>query len=212
MAAPAIKVSGRGMETSNKLGAGLQAGVAFRGADEMWRQLGELTGSLQRKYIRDAIRKGGAVLVKEMKQRAPRSSRTGSAAKHSLKTSTKLYSNASARKKGTDKKGNPIPLWKSIKQIPSSKWKSASAQARAGNIATAVGPQWPEGAHAHLLEFGHKLVAWGRATGKTVPARPWMRPAIAAAKPTILAVQNSAIRAGLEKEAAKMRAKVDAGK
>lgn len=33
------------------------------------------------------------------------------------------------------------------------------------------------GYHAHFIEFGHVLIAWGRVTGKRVAARPFMRPA-----------------------------------
>ena len=31
--------------------------------------------------------------------------------------------------------------------------------------------------HAHLVEYGHMLVFFGRVTGKRVPAHPFMRPA-----------------------------------
>jgi hypothetical protein len=32
--------------------------------------------------------------------------------------------------------------------------------------------------HAHLIEYGHVLIAWGRVTGKRVPPHPFMRPAL----------------------------------
>jgi hypothetical protein len=32
--------------------------------------------------------------------------------------------------------------------------------------------------HAHLVEFGHVLIAWGRVTGKRVPPHPFLRPAL----------------------------------
>lgn len=32
--------------------------------------------------------------------------------------------------------------------------------------------------HAHLVEYGHVLIAWGRPTGKRVPPHPFMRPAL----------------------------------
>ena len=190
------------------LGSGLQGGFAFHGVDAMWRELGELTGNLQRKYIRQAVADGGRVLIKEMKRRAPRGK---SASLHSLKTATARYANAAGRK-ALDKKGTPKKLWKSITQRPSSQWPSAAAQARAGNIATAVGPTWPEGAHAHLLEFGHKLIAWGRETGKRVAPRPFMRPAMEASRGQIKAAQELRIHEGLTKEADKMRRAVESGK
>lgn len=37
-------------------------------------------------------------------------------------------------------------------------------------------PYW-----AHV-EYGHRLVAWGHDTGRTVPAQPYMRPAIYAVR------------------------------
>lgn len=32
--------------------------------------------------------------------------------------------------------------------------------------------------HAHLVEYGHVLIAWGRVTGKRVPPHPFLRPAL----------------------------------
>jgi len=32
--------------------------------------------------------------------------------------------------------------------------------------------------HAHLVEYGHVLIAWGRVTGKRVPPKPFLRPAL----------------------------------
>jgi len=40
-----------------------------------------------------------------------------------------------------------------------------------GYIVAATGP------HAHLIEYGHVLIAWGRVTGRRVSARPFLRPA-----------------------------------
>ena len=31
--------------------------------------------------------------------------------------------------------------------------------------------------HAHLIEYGHVMIAWGHVTHKRVPAHPFMRPA-----------------------------------
>lgn len=32
--------------------------------------------------------------------------------------------------------------------------------------------------HAHLVEYGHVMIAWGRPTGKRVPPHPFLRPAL----------------------------------
>ena len=61
-----------------------------------------------------------------------------------------------------DKTGN---LRKSIK-LKKSKFEDG------GYIVRARAP------HAHLVEFGHVLIAWGRVTGKRVPPKPFLRPAL----------------------------------
>jgi hypothetical protein len=40
-----------------------------------------------------------------------------------------------------------------------------------------VGPEYPAGAHGHLVEFGHQLVLFGIPTDQFVTAKPFMRPA-----------------------------------
>ena len=49
--------------------------------------------------------------------------------------------------------------------------KSKSKYEDGGFIVAAKAP------HAHLVEFGHVMIAWGRITGRRVPAHPFMRPA-----------------------------------
>ena len=45
-----------------------------------------------------------------------------------------------------------------------------------------IGPKYPEGAHAHLLEFGGNRVFWGKQVGSDEP-EPFMRPAADETKP-----------------------------
>lgn len=40
-----------------------------------------------------------------------------------------------------------------------------------------IGPQYPAGAHAHNVEFGHKEILFGEDTGRRVPPHPFARPA-----------------------------------
>ena len=40
-----------------------------------------------------------------------------------------------------------------------------------------VGPEYPAGAHGHLVELGHEEVLFGVRTGRRVPPHPFMRPA-----------------------------------
>jgi len=55
---------------------------------------------------------------------------------------------------------------------------------RGGYIVKATGRNRISGAtrargfHAHLVEFGHVKVLWGRRTGERVPPHPFMRPAL----------------------------------
>lgn len=40
-----------------------------------------------------------------------------------------------------------------------------------------VGPTRPNGAHGHLVEYGHAKVLWGKRTDGFVKAKPFLRPA-----------------------------------
>lgn len=40
-----------------------------------------------------------------------------------------------------------------------------------------IGPVYPAGAHGHLVEYGHAEVLWGKATGRRVAPKPFLRPA-----------------------------------
>ena len=49
---------------------------------------------------------------------------------------------------------------------------------RYGNVVMSItGPARPDGAHGHLVEFGHMKVLWGRRTGEVVEGKEFMRPA-----------------------------------
>jgi hypothetical protein len=55
-----------------------------------------------------------------------------------------------------------------------------------------VGPQYPAGAHGHLIEFGHNLVLFGVETSTFIPEQPFMRPAADETKSEqIQAITNS---------------------
>jgi len=72
-----------------------------------------------------------------------------------------VFQDAKATSAFRDRSGR---LRRSIK-LKKSKYKDA------GYVVAATGN------HAHLIEYGHVLIAWGRVTGKRVSARPYMRPA-----------------------------------
>jgi len=46
-----------------------------------------------------------------------------------------------------------------------------------GYIVEASGRGKAKGYHAANVEYGHVMIAWGRPTGRRVPAKPYMRPA-----------------------------------
>lgn len=63
-------------------------------------------------------------------------------------------------------------------------------------VVAIVGTAWPEGAHGHLVEFGHELVKNGVTIGFVAP-HPWLRPAIESTE----AAQNAAVFDTLQKAA-----------
>lgn len=63
-----------------------------------------------------------------------------------------------------------------------------------------VGPSYPEGAHGHLVEFGHEEVLWGKRTGGFVREKPFMRPAADSTE----AQQREAIISTLKKDIEKL--------
>lgn len=65
-----------------------------------------------------------------------------------------------------------------------------------------VGPEYPAGAHGHLVEFGHREFLFGRETGRRVPPKPFMRPAVDLTKSEQMQILDETLRAGIEKEAA----------
>jgi len=63
-----------------------------------------------------------------------------------------------------------------------------------GAVVVFTGPKWPEGAHGHLVEFGH-LQTLKDGTVIQVPPNPWLRPAVEAT----LSQQKAVILDGLQK-------------
>jgi hypothetical protein len=63
-----------------------------------------------------------------------------------------------------------------------------------------VGPEYPAGAHGHLVEHGHKEVLWGVRTGDFVEGAPFMEPAVDSTLEEQKAAVERRIKAGIEKE------------
>ncbi|GIV51700.1 MAG: hypothetical protein KatS3mg038_2221 [Candidatus Kapaibacterium sp.] len=103
--------------------------------------LRELAPSLERKYVRQALGRAATVIIRAVRRNLANRPHSKSA-------------------RGLKRKGKPIVgLRKSVMQRPSSQWPSGATLAAKGLIGTVVGHKWPEGAHAHLVEFGHRLGA-----------------------------------------------------
>lgn len=56
-----------------------------------------------------------------------------------------------------------------------------------------VGPVYPQGAHGHLVEFGHQEVLYGVRTGRRVPPHPFLRPAFDETKHAQRAAMEAAV-------------------
>lgn len=57
-----------------------------------------------------------------------------------------------------------------------------------------IGPEYPAGAHGHLVEQGHEIVTWdGRRTGKRATPKPFVRPAFEATKDQQVAAMQAVV-------------------
>ncbi|GIV49813.1 MAG: hypothetical protein KatS3mg038_0334 [Candidatus Kapaibacterium sp.] len=155
--------------------------------------LRELAPSLERKYVRQALGRAATVIIRAVRRNLANRPHSKSA-------------------RGLKRKGKPIVgLRKSVMQRPSSQWPSGAALAAKGLIGTVVGHKWPEGAHAHLVEFGHRLEPrkkFGKPFRQGVPARvpphPFMKPAMQSSKSQVREILRTAVVEGLRREAARL--------
>lgn len=166
------------------------ATASLTGFRELDAKFASLPDSIRRKSLRKGTQKGGRALAKEMRSRAPNSKRTGS---------TDLLSSGAKAKRAGNK-----PIAKSMKIRPSRQWPSRGAMARIGIIGASVGPEWPFGAAAHLLEYGHALVAWGRPTSIRIKPQPFMRPAFDVSKGRVMSAYHSELSRQIKAETAKL--------
>ncbi len=73
-----------------------------------------------------------------------------------------------------------------------------------GAVVTVIGAAWPKGAHAHLVEKGHRMVTASGTVVGFVPAMPFVRPAFDANKGKVMQIAAKALRVGVEREAKKL--------
>lgn len=103
--------------------------------------------------------------------------------------------------------------------------KRTKTYVRLGAVVTVIGGKWSDAPHAHLVEFGHRMVVGGtverlkggligisKRTGRRggglvvgqVAAKPFMRPAFDSTKGQAMAIAERALRIGVEREAKKL--------
>ena len=61
-----------------------------------------------------------------------------------------------------------------------------------------VGPQYPAGAHGHLVENGHEVISHGKRTGTRTEPKPFVRPAFDAEKSNAERIIAVELRNGIE--------------
>jgi len=148
-------------------------GVKVTGLRAIDKRFEALTGPKQRTYLRQGARAAGSALIKETKRRVP-------------------------DRKTRDEKGKLGGLKRSMFQVPSSKWKNAGAMRAQGVVGSRVGFRKRGGAHAHLVEYGHRVVRNGKVVG-FAPPYPFMRPAMVAAEMAMKRAYRQKIIAGIRK-------------
>lgn len=136
-----------------------------------------LTERLQRKVIRQAIAAGGTRLVKEVRK------------------VLKAEQSREPRRRPQNK-----PLSRTIA-------KKAWSKPRKGLIGTVVGPKYPEGAHGHLVERGHRIVTKAGDTGRRTRALGFQELAEQIVEPEIRQAQRAKLAAAIQKERNKIRGK-----
>lgn len=181
------------------LGTGLQAGQKFAGSDlifatmsggeEVMQRFSFLPSEVRVGIAKKIIRRSGRVMLEEQRKTVPVGAAAGGRDKQSA-----AYKAAHPLQKD---------LLSSLTTRQSSQWKSKHQAAAAGIIGVAVGPEWPHGAHAHLTEFDHAHVAWGRPAG-TMRGTHWMRRAKQAAEPRIISEQQSQFPKVVDRAVAKL--------
>lgn len=147
----------------------MNGGIEITESHDTEAMLEQLEIGVREVWAKKATKAGAQVAVNEAKQRAPRSSRTGTADKHSAKTKAKR-----AGKKS---------LKSSIKALP--------ATNENGVISTTV----TTGPLGHLVENDHEQVLWGRRTGAKVRGKKFFVPAVEATE----AEQQHAIKGTLQR-------------
>lgn len=163
---------------------------------ELRRYFKGLPDKYKKKYFRQMVRAGGSVLVKEIRKNVKSMTAKTSASndRTKLRTVTRVIKRG---KRAGEISKSTTSLAKAITQ--------RVKKSRKHGYISVVGGKWPEGAHAHLVERGHRIVVpRGRTqrlglkimmdTGKRTRPIPFQRKAEVSAKYRV----NDAMRAKLQ--------------
>jgi len=162
-------------------------GVRLTGDRELDRALAMLPDRMQRKVIRAVVAAQASVFMREVRRRAPTRSRKETYTSKTGKT-----------------RRRSIGLRRSIT-------KKAWSKPDKGMIGQIVGARWPEGAHAHLVEYGHWMVTHDGNTVGLVREQPFQRPAEAAAQGRMLSRGAQVARSKIPALAADVLARATRG-
>jgi HK97 gp10 family phage protein len=146
------------------------------------RELKNLPYQIGKRVEKDALKAGAAEILKEAKRRAPRS----------------------RRKHASDLGGFQAGLLRRSLAVS----KGRRIRRYRGVLVAVVGPAWPWGAHGHLVEHGtrHRKTRAGHSRG-SMPATPFLEPAFHAKIQAARRRIREKLATGIEREAAKIRAK-----
>lgn len=140
--------------------------------------LAQLPVAFREKAVKKAVRAGMRKYISAARKRAPDGSVTGTSAKKSTK-----QKNRDANRRFNLKKSLGVKV-----------------KGYGMRVAAFGGPRRPDGNHAHLVEYGHEKVLWGRKTSGEVKGRPFLRPAAEESR----FEQRSAMLKTLQKEIKKV--------
>jgi hypothetical protein len=191
-------------------GGGDRAALAMTGDAELIAWFEQLPATLARKYLRKSVADFG----RKVNKAARANLRTFGIKSRTKKNLRVIKASAHDVALGIADR-TTIGLARSLTVRPSGSWPSKAQLAAAGVIAAAFGPRWPEGAHAHLVEFGHDIYTpFGQGnirhkkaipTGERTTPKPFYRPAVDSTKPQFIPMMAQSLRTGMEREAAAKR-------
>jgi HK97 gp10 family phage protein len=149
--------------------------VTITESADMTAMLEQMSVLVQRTAAKKAVRAAGQVVARRARQLCRRSEQTGTRKHWSRRTA--------AQRAGVKALADTIG-------VVVREYEHA--------FVAVVGPQLPGGELGHLVEYGHAEVLWGRATGRRVAPRPFLRPAADETQAEQHAAMVSSLRASLE--------------